>query len=107
MRRLYLWAGVIFLLLMITISTLYVLPRPIAPIEQKPGPTQRNVYEDYLIIDEKSGQHLMYVPILVNIDDELITEDNKRYRVIRVEENRAYARFVENVIIKKNNKNTR
>ncbi|MEM5771010.1 MAG: stage II sporulation protein P, partial [Bacillota bacterium] len=53
----------------------------------------------YYIYAEEDGRELMRVPIAVSIDDELITEDNKRYRIVRVEENRGIARFVENVNI--------
>ncbi len=44
---------------------------------------------------------LMEVPITVYVGDELLTEENQIYKVVRVEENRAYARFVEKVNLEK------
>jgi hypothetical protein len=60
------------------------------------------VYDYYLIIDEQDGHTIMYVPLVVSVGDELISEDNKYYQIVRIEENRAYARFVKNVDLEKN-----
>jgi hypothetical protein len=58
-------------------------------------------YAYYLIIDEATGKHLMYVPVLVHIDDEVLTEDNRIFKIVKIEENRAYARFVKNINLEK------
>lgn len=55
-------------------------------------------YAYYRIIDEKTEKTLMTIssgPVMKG--DELITEDNKLYVVVKVEGNNAYARFVEKV----------
>lgn len=62
---------------------------------QKPA----QVYDYYYIYAEEDGRELMRVPIAINVDDELITEDNKRYRVIRIDGDRGTARYVEDVNI--------
>ena len=66
-------------------------------INQKPD----QPYDYYYIYAEEDGRELMRVPIAVSVDDELITEDNKRYRIVRVEENRSIARFIENINIER------
>jgi len=47
----------------------------------------------------------MYVPLVVSVGDELISEDNRYYRIVRIEENRAYARFVRDVNLEKYRQN--
>ncbi|SMC43961.1 hypothetical protein SAMN04488500_10331 [Sporomusa malonica] len=37
----------------------------------------------------------MQISVPPTVGDELVTDTNKRYTVVKVEENRAYARFVE------------
>lgn len=50
-------------------------------------------YEYYQIVDEANGETLMYVSVIkVNEGDELVTDSNKWYRVVRIENNIAYAR---------------
>ncbi len=39
----------------------------------------------------------MYVPVVVSIGDELVSDQNKRYKIVKIEENQAYARFVEDL----------
>jgi hypothetical protein len=78
-----------------------LLPLNILPIQQKPEQPPQKAYDYYLIIDVESGRTLMYVPLMVNVGDEVLSEENKRYQVVRVEENRAYARFVEHVDLEK------
>lgn len=82
------------------LSSLHLLPLNMLPVQQKPEQTPQKVYDYYLIIDEVNNQTLMYVPLVVSIGDEVITEENKRYQIVKIEENRAYARFVEYVDIK-------
>lgn len=74
---------------------IYVLPLKGMSVYHKP----EQAYEHYYIYAEEDGRELMRVPIVVNIDDELLTEDNKRYKVIRVDGDKAIARFVEIVDI--------
>lgn len=77
----------------------YYLPLNTLSIQQKPNQAPQKLYDYYEIFDEASGESLMYVPLVVNIGDELITETNKRYRIVKVAGNKAYARFVENLKI--------
>ncbi len=79
-----------------------MLPLNLLPIQQKPEQAPQKVYDHYVILEEETDRMLMYVPLVVSLGDELITEENKRYEIVRIEENRAYARFVENVGIPKN-----
>lgn len=58
-------------------------------------------YEYYYVYAEEDGRELMRVPVPINIDDELITDDNKRYKIISVDGNKGIARFVENVNLEK------
>ncbi|MDT8902735.1 stage II sporulation protein P [Anaeroselena agilis] len=77
------------------------LPLSLPPGQQKPGETPQKVYDHYVILEAGTDRMLMYVPLVVSVGDELITEENKRYQIVRIEENRAYARFVEYVGIPK------
>jgi hypothetical protein len=86
------------------VATYLLLNMPLLnllPIQQKPEQAPQKVYDHYVILEEETDRMLMYVPLVVSVGDELITEENKRYQVVRIEENRAYARFVENVGIPK------
>ena len=68
---------------------------PQAKPEQSP-PQER--YDYYLVIEESTNKTMAYVStVTVNIGDEYISEDNKRYIIVKIEENRAYARYVENL----------
>lgn len=71
----------------LSIATSYLFP----PTPAAPSPR----YDYYIIMDERDQHILMYVPVTVTVGDELITEENQRYVVVKVEENRAYARFAE------------
>lgn len=82
-------------------SFLHLVPLNIFSIQQKPAPEPQKVYDYYLILDEADNRSLMYVPLVVNIGDEILTEENKLYKVVKIEENRAYARFVEDVNLDK------
>ena len=87
----------------LTFSFFYFSPLHFFPFLQKPEPLPQTnpLYEHYLIFDEADGRMLMEVPITVYVGDELLTEENQIYKVVRVEENRAYARFVEKVNLEK------
>ncbi len=89
--------GILALLTVITAGAVYYIPLNLFTIQQKPEQAPQKVYDYYIIYDEKTNEILMYVPIVVSVDDELISEANKRYKVVRIEENRAYARFVEDL----------
>ncbi len=82
--------------LLLLIAVYYLRPR------NQPAPhpqvKQGQVYSYYQIFDEKTGKNLMNVSSApVQVGDELITADNRRYVVIRVNGNQAYAKFVEKV----------
>jgi hypothetical protein len=100
-RRLFLIVGILFLAGIVTFGVANLYPFGIFPNQQKPEQEPQKVYDLYMIIDEETNKTLMYVPFKVNVADEVISEENKRYQVVRVEENRAYARFVENVDLQK------
>ncbi len=90
-------AGILTLVALVTIGVLHYVPLTLFSVQQKPEQTPQKIYDYYTIIEENTGEVLMYVPLVVSLGDELISEDNKRYRIIKVEENQAYARFVENL----------
>ena len=56
------------------------------------GPGERPPY--YIIVDEVDAEYLMYTEVKVTVGDELITSDNKLYRVVEVQGNRAKARLI-------------
>ncbi|MDR3589441.1 MAG: stage II sporulation protein P [Negativicutes bacterium] len=98
-RRLLFIIGLAALGIVVAAGVLGHLPAQILPIEQKPEQAPQENYDHYVIVDAETEEPLMFVPLKVNVGDELISEKNKRYQVVRIEENRAYARFVENVNI--------
>lgn len=100
-RRFKLLAAAILVCSILIFSFLHLLPLNIFSIQQKPEPEPQKVYDYYFILDEADGRSLMYVPLVVNIGDEILTEENKLYKVVKIEENRAYARFVEDVNLDK------
>ncbi|MDT8900120.1 stage II sporulation protein P [Anaeroselena agilis] len=64
--------------------------------ERKPLEIEEKPYEYYIIIDEASGKTLAFVAtVVVSPGDEYLNEDGQWYEVVRVEENRAYARQFE------------
>ncbi|SDD67634.1 hypothetical protein [Sporomusa acidovorans] len=80
---------------------LYVTSQPATP-EQKPLPApQSPSYTSFVILEETTGETLMQISVPPTVGDELVTDTNKRYTVVKVEEKRAYARFVEDVNLKK------
>ena len=68
------------------------LPLNLLPLQQKPAP--QTIHDYYEILDESSGESLMMVPLVVNVGDELLTEDNRWFRIVKVVEDKAYARRV-------------
>lgn len=96
-RRLALAAGTLLIGIVILYAVSYLLPLNLLSIQQKPEQQPQKLYDYYIIYDEETGKDLMYVPLVVSVDDEIITDENKRYKVVKVIENRAYARFVENI----------
>lgn len=106
-RRILFIAGIVILLTVASIavlSFLHLMPLNIFSIQQKPEQAPQKIYDYYLIIDEHNGQTIMYVPLVVSVGDEVISEDNKFYQIVRIEENRAYARFIKNIELNKYNK---
>lgn len=101
-RRILMIIGAIALCAVIAaLGFLHMLPLNILSVQQKPEQAPQKVYDYYLIIDEQDGHTIMYVPLVVSVGDELISEENKYYQIVRIEENRAYARFVKNVDLEK------
>ncbi|MDF2635640.1 MAG: hypothetical protein K0R78_2514 [Pelosinus sp.] len=98
-HRLTLFAGIVILCSILIFSFLHLIPLNIFSIQQKPEP--QKVYDYYFILDETDGRSLMYVPLVVNIGDEVLTEENKLYKVVKIEENRAYARFIKDINLDK------
>ena len=62
---------IIFFALRLCRSTLFPQPRK---TEQRPP----SPYDYYVIIDENTNEPLMHVPLVVNIGDEVVSENNKR-----------------------------
>ena len=60
--------------------------------EGRPWTGERPPY--YIIVDEVDAKYLMYTEVKVTVGDELITSDNKLYRVVEVQGNRAKARLI-------------
>jgi hypothetical protein len=100
-RRLSIIAACIVLGVLLTLGALNLLPLNMLSIQQKPEQPPQKLYDYYQIIDADTDRTLMYVPLVVGVGDEVITEENKRYQVVKVEQNRAYARYVEEVNIEK------
>ena len=96
-RSLWLMACFLVAVLILALVTSQIFPLNLLSVQQKPNHPPQQLYDYYIIIDEATGVDLMAVPLLVSIGDEVITESNQRYTIVRVEENRAFARFVENV----------
>jgi len=94
-------AGIVIFLGLLIFSFLHLLPLNIFSIHQKPEPAPQKVYDYYFILDETDGHSLMYVPLVVSVGDEILTEENKLYQVVKIEENRAYARFVKDINLDK------
>jgi hypothetical protein len=68
----------------------FVSPSP-GPKSIRPYPVQ---YSYYQIIDEATGKTLTYISSTpVTVGDEYITGDNRRYVVVRLQGNKAYAKF--------------
>lgn len=65
--------------------------------DPRPNPIPRQ-YSYYRILDQATGETLMEISSEpVETGDELITGDNRRFVVVRVVGNQAYAKFVEKV----------
>ncbi len=99
--RYYIIIVILVILYLITAGTLHLFPfnQPAGP--QKPESPSPTGYDYYLIIDEQSGQTLMYIPVVATVGDEVLSENNKLYQIVRVEENRAYARFIRDINLEK------
>jgi hypothetical protein len=102
-RRIWLIAGFLAMsaVIVIALGSLHLLPLNILSVQQKPEQAPQKVYDYYIIIDEQDGKTLMYVPLVVSVGDELISEENKYYKIVKIEDNRAYARFVKDVNLEK------
>ena len=63
-------------------------PSPQSPV--RPHPVK---YAYYQIVDAATGKTLTFVSVPVTKGDEYVTADNRRYVVVRIRENKAYARY--------------
>ena len=99
-RRSVLWS-VLFLHLFTSVLGLFFPPtlREVTSSARDALGMTETMYPYYFIYEEKSGHHLMTVSIVVTTGDELISEDNKLYRVVRVDENKAYARYARDFVL--------
>ncbi|MDF2569349.1 MAG: hypothetical protein K0R55_953 [Sporomusa sp.] len=97
MSRLAKLVSLLALVAVVTAGVVYYVPLNSFSIQQKPEQAPQKMYDYYIIQEESSGEVLMYVPLVVSVGDELISETNKRYIIVKVEENQAYARFVEDL----------
>lgn len=84
-------------LVAVVIIGVYYAPFTMFSVQPKPEQTPQKIYDYYIIVEEDTKEVLMYVPIVVSIGDELVSDQNKRYKIVKVEENQAYARFVEDL----------
>lgn len=102
-RRLFYWGTGIILcgIIVFGLSMLHLLPLNILSVQQKPEQTPQKIYDYYIIIDEDDGHTIMYVPLVVSLGDEVLSEDNRYYQIVKIEENRAYARFIKNFDLEK------
>lgn len=96
-KRLIRLVGLLALFAVVTVGVVHYLPLTLFSTQQKPEQSPQKIYDYYIILDEDTSEVLMYVPLVVSVGDELISEQNKRYRIVKVEENQAYARFVEDL----------
>ncbi|SMD14270.1 stage II sporulation protein P [Sporomusa malonica] len=97
MSRLTKLISILALAAVVIAGVVYYVPLTNFSVQQKPEQAPQKVYDYYIILDESSGEILMYVPLVVSVGDELISETNKRYKIVKIEENQAYARFVEDL----------
>ncbi|MBP2637662.1 MAG: hypothetical protein H6Q72_3569 [Firmicutes bacterium] len=96
-QRLAKLAGIFAVVTLIGVAITYQVPFSWLTVQQKPEQAPPKVYDYYVVVDENTNEVLMYVPIVVNVGDELVSEQNKRYKIVKVEENYGYARFVEDL----------
>jgi hypothetical protein len=86
-------------LIILALALLLIFALVIRPLvlvkERRP---QLPEFPYYVIVDLETDTPLAYISsIPVTVGDELITRENKLYRVVAVEGNTAYARFVKKV----------
>lgn len=91
-RNLIIW--ILAALAAVFVIVQYFVPILTKPPQTKPGLIiEEKIYDYYILIDEETGQVLSHVSsIKVTTGDEYFSENNKRYVVTKVEENRAYMR---------------
>lgn len=87
----------LFLLLLITATVGMLFRFAYGSQSAPPPPAQPEAHEYYTIIDEADGHTLMYIPVTAQIGDEVLAEDNKLYRITRLQDHTAYASFVQDV----------
>jgi len=91
--------GILFIGIILILGFWYYTPQYLPAPFKKSEQTPANPYEYYIIKDEATDNILMYVSVVkVSVGDELLMDTGKWYRVMRVEENIAYARQFEKEI---------
>ncbi|MDT8901428.1 stage II sporulation protein P [Anaeroselena agilis] len=86
------WAAIVLILFGLAIGYYVSSLTP----ERKPMEGQEKPYDYYIIIEEAGDKPLAFVStVVVSVGDEYLTGDGQWYKVVRVEENRAYARRFE------------
>ena len=96
-RRLAIGMGLFAIFAIGSYFLLAFLPFHILSVQHKPEQRPQKVYDYYIVLDEQTGHTLMYVPLVVSIGDDVISPDRERFRIVRIRENKAYARFLEKV----------
>ena len=93
--RNWLWSVLIVMLVVIPVFYFYgpmLFKTPKQPVRPYPQPMK---YSYYKIVDQANGKPLMYISSgPVGPGDKLITEDNRRFVVVKVVGNKAYAKCV-------------
>jgi hypothetical protein len=79
--------------ILIFLAIRYISPLVFPTPKPKIVRPQPIIYRYYQVIDITTGKTLTYISSApVNLGDEYITENNKRYVVIRMKGNKAYAK---------------
>lgn len=85
------WAVILLFALYFLSNRLPKLLQPSRPKQVRPHPIK---YPYYQIIDQATGRTLTYVSAMSVVKgDEYVTGDNRRYIVVMVKGNKAYAKY--------------
>ena len=99
-RHVWIFAGL--MLITFIAALFYFRPLFFSSPQKKIETPAEKTYEYYIIIDGATGMNLMYLSTVVpKVGDEVVSESNKRYIIMRIEENRAYAQYEETLTLPK------